>query len=142
MLDFERACLLSATNANEIAKAQATFLATVVSKFTTEAFHTLRRYLQSTSDTKSLLSLLLKAQRFTDAGIAMGTKALETDDFREKQGMLSVSLHDYMMKMRVSKQNLTPVFLQIGIVSHVWPRKRNSIFKNHNRRLHRTIERS
>ena len=87
-------CLLSATNANEIAKAQATFLATVVSKFTTEAFHTLRRYLQSTGDTKSLLSLLLKAQRFTDAGIAVGSKALQTDDFREKQGMLSVRASD------------------------------------------------
>lgn len=90
MLDYERACLLSAANTNDIAKAQATFLATVVSKFTTEAFHTLRRYLLSTGDTKSLLSLLLKAQRFTDAGIAVGAKALQTDDFREKQGMLSV----------------------------------------------------
>ena len=90
LIDYERACLLSATNANEIAKAQATYLATVVSKFTTEAFHTSRRYLQSTGDTKSLLSLLLKAQRFTDAGIAVGTKALRTEDFREKQGMLSV----------------------------------------------------
>ena len=90
LLDYERVCLLSATNANEIAKAQAAFLATVVSKFTTEAFHTLRRYLQSTGDTKNLLSLLLKAQRFTDAGIAVVTKALQTEDFREKQGMLSV----------------------------------------------------
>lgn len=94
LLDYERVCLLSATNANEIAKAQATFLATVVSKFTTEAFHTLRRYLQSTGDTKSLLSLLLKAQRFTDAGIAVGSKALQTDDFRKKQGMLSVRASD------------------------------------------------
>jgi hypothetical protein len=61
-----------------------------VSKFTTEAFHTLRRYLQATGDMKNLLSLLLKAQRFSDAGIAIGSKALQTDDFREKQGMLSV----------------------------------------------------
>lgn len=99
LLDYERACLRSATNANEIAKAQATFLAAVVSKFTTEAFHTLRRYLQSINDTKSLLSLLLKAQRFTDAGITMGTRALQTEDFREKQGMLSVGQQYISIKL-------------------------------------------
>jgi vacuolar protein sorting-associated protein 16 len=89
-MEYERACLLSATNANDVSRAQATFLSTVVSKFTTEAFHTLRRYLQSINDVKNLLSLLLKAQRFSDAGIAIGKKSLQTEDFREKQSMLSV----------------------------------------------------
>lgn len=80
---------MNAATTNDVAKAQATFLATVVSKFTTEAFHTLRRYLHSSGDMNSLLSLLLKAQRYSDAGIVMGRKATKTDDFREKQGMLA-----------------------------------------------------
>jgi hypothetical protein len=81
---------MNAANTKDVAKAQATILSTVVSKFTTEAFHTLRRYLQSSGDMSSLLSLLLKAQRYSDAGLAMGRKATKTDDFREKQGMLAV----------------------------------------------------
>lgn len=91
LLEYERSCLLNAgTSTSDVARAQASFLTTVVSKFTTEAFHTWRRYVQATGDTKSLLSLLVKAQRFSDAGIAIGKKALRTEDFREKQGMLSV----------------------------------------------------
>jgi vacuolar protein sorting-associated protein 16 len=89
LVEYQRSCLLS-VSPSEIAKAQATFLSTVVSKFTPEAFHTLRRYLQATGDIKSLSSLLLKAQRAADAGCAIATRALEQDDFREKQGMLSV----------------------------------------------------
>lgn len=90
LMEFERACML-AVPATDAAKAQASFLATVVSKFTTEAFHTLRRYLQTTGEIKSLTALLMKAQRFSDAGIAMAITALKAEDFREKQGMLSVS---------------------------------------------------
>jgi hypothetical protein len=91
LLEYERSCLLNAgTSTTDVARAQATFLAAVVSKFTTEAFHTWRRYVQATGDTKNLLSLLVKAQRFSDAGTAIGNKALRTEDFREKQGMLSV----------------------------------------------------
>jgi hypothetical protein len=78
-------------SSTDVSKAHATFLAAVVAKFTPESFHTLRRYLQSTGDIKSLTALLLKAQRFSDAGIAMAAKALKAEDFREKQGMLSVS---------------------------------------------------
>jgi hypothetical protein len=83
--------MVSAT-ATDIARAQATFLANVVSKFTPESFHTLRRYLDASGDMKSLTALLLKAQRFADTGIVMATKAATTDDFREKLGMLSVRL--------------------------------------------------
>jgi vacuolar protein sorting-associated protein 16 len=98
-LEYERACLLSATNANDVSRAQATFLSTVVSKFTTEAFHTLRRYLQSINDVKNLLSLLLKAQRFSDAGIAIGKKSLQTEDFREKQSLLSVCAYSRLREL-------------------------------------------
>lgn len=82
--------MLAATG-TDASRAQATFLATVVSKFTPEAFHTLRRYLETTGDIRSLTALLLKAQRFSDTGMAIAAKALKAEDFREKQGMLSVS---------------------------------------------------
>lgn len=74
----------------DAARAKANFLVTVVSKFTPEAFHTLRRYFDISGDSKSLTALLLKAQRFSDTGISMAGKALHTEDFREKQGILSV----------------------------------------------------
>ena len=90
LMEYERTCMITAT-ATDISRAQATFFATVVSKFTPESFHTLRRYLQTTGDMKCLTSLLLKAQRFSDAGIAVAARALKAEDFREKQGMLSVS---------------------------------------------------
>ena len=82
--------MLTATG-TDVSRAQATFLATVVSKFTPEAFHTLRRYLETTGDIRSLTALLLKAQRFSDTGMAIAAKAVKAEDFRERQGMLSVS---------------------------------------------------
>jgi hypothetical protein len=108
LLDYERSCLLNVgTNTTDVARAQATFLAAVVSKFTTEAFHTWRRYVQTTGDTKNLLSLLVKAQRFSDAGIAIGKKALRTEDFREKQGMLSVRCNEHKCPCSIRQAQLT-----------------------------------
>jgi hypothetical protein len=89
LMEYERACM-SSTSASDVSKAQATFLGTVVTKFTPEGFHTLRRYLQTTSDVKRVTNLLLRAQRFSSAGQAMAQRALEESDLREKQGMLAV----------------------------------------------------
>lgn len=89
LMEFERHCMASAS-ATDVSKAQATFLGTVVSKFTPEAFHTLRRYLGTTADVKSVTNLLLRAQKFTDAGEAMALRALRESDSREKQGILMV----------------------------------------------------
>lgn len=80
------------STSTDISKAQAMFLSTVVSKFTTEAFHTLRQYLQTTADVKSVTNLLLRAQKFTDAGEAMAMRAVKEADYREQQGMLGVSI--------------------------------------------------
>lgn len=88
LMEYEKSCVSSAT---DMSKAQATFLGTVVSKFTSEAFHTLRRYLGTTTDVKSVTNLLLRAQKFTDAGAAMAMRALMESDMREKQGILTVS---------------------------------------------------
>ena len=86
LMEYERA-----VSAEDVSKAQSTFLGTVVSKFTPEGFHTLRRYLQTTPDIKSVTNLLLRAQRFSGAGAAMAQRALEESDLREKQGLLAVS---------------------------------------------------
>jgi hypothetical protein len=89
-MDYERFCVSTAPS-NDVSKAQSAFLGTVVSKFTPEAFHTLRRYLATTMDVKSVTNLLLRAQKFTDAGSAMAERAIRENDAREKQGMLGVS---------------------------------------------------
>jgi hypothetical protein len=81
---------MSTASSTDVSKAQSTFLLTVVSKFTPEAFHTLRRYLGTTVDVKSVTNLLLRAQKFTDAGTAMSNRAIRETDVREKQGMLAV----------------------------------------------------
>lgn len=91
LMEYERFCVSTAPN-NDVSKAQSTFLGTVVQKFTPEAFHTLRRYLATTMDVKSVTNLLLRAQRFADAGSAMASRAIQESDTREKQGMLSVSM--------------------------------------------------
>jgi hypothetical protein len=90
-MEFEKHCLAS-TGGADLPKAQAAFLGTVVSKFTSEGFHTLRRYLCTTADAKSVVNLLLRAQRYTDAGSTMALRALAESDMREKQGILAVSV--------------------------------------------------
>ena len=80
--------MLTAT-ATDVSKAQMTFFTSVVTSFTSEGIHTLRRYLQTTGDTKKLTTFLLKGQRIADAGSAYAIRALKEDDFREKQGLLS-----------------------------------------------------
>jgi hypothetical protein len=87
-MEYERSCL---TNSSDVSKAQAAFLGMVVSKFTPEGFHTLRRYLQTTADVKNVANLLIRAQQFGAAGTAMAQRALKEHDAREKQGLLAVS---------------------------------------------------
>jgi hypothetical protein len=92
LMEYERHCLLSSSSSADIAAAQSTFQGTVVSKFTPEAFHSLRRYLSTTVDTRSVANLLLRAQRFTDAAAAVAKRALAETESREKQGLLMVRL--------------------------------------------------
>ena len=91
-MEYEKTCM---TSTSDPAKAQATFLSTVVSKFTREGFNMLRRYYCTLSDVKHLMNLLLRAQKFTDAGAAMAARSLQIDsieDDREKHAMLAVSV--------------------------------------------------
>jgi hypothetical protein len=88
-MEYEKSCVISSAP-NDVSKAQTIFLSTVISKFATEAFDTLRRYLQTTADVKSVTNLLLRAQKFVEAGEAIAKRAMKEVDYREKQGMLGV----------------------------------------------------
>lgn len=71
------------------AKANQAFMTTVTTKFTKEAFHTLRRYMATMPEIKNVTNLQLRAQKFTDAGVTMARRALEKKrDIREKQSIL------------------------------------------------------
>ena len=88
LMEYQKHCLASTPDA---AKATQAFMATVAAKFTQEAFHTLRQYLSTTPDVKNEINLLLRAQKFTDAGMTMTKRALATKgDAREKHTVLSV----------------------------------------------------
>ncbi|CAB9505372.1 sorting-associated protein 16 homolog [Seminavis robusta] len=89
LMEYEKTCM---STINDPAKAQATFLATVVSKFTKEGYNMMRRYYSTLADVKHLMNLQLRAQKFTDAGCNMAARAMEkteTDDAREKHAMLT-----------------------------------------------------
>ena len=86
LMDFQRECL----NENpDVGKAQAAFITAVATKFTPEAFHTVKRYLEIREDHKSLALLLARSQRFGAAGGSLLSRALKEEDSREKQGILS-----------------------------------------------------
>lgn len=89
LMEYERSCL-SAAPAGDTAKAQSALFATVSTKFTPEAFHMLRRYLLAMSTiVRDAVNLLLRAQRFTDAGSTIAIRAVKQADHRERQGMLA-----------------------------------------------------
>lgn len=88
LMEFERSCTLAQPPPYDAAKAQASFFATVVSKFPPEGFHTLRRYLQTQPEAKSETTLLLKAQKFSTAGASLARRAFVEQDTREKHLLL------------------------------------------------------
>ena len=78
----------------DINKANQIFQASLVTKFTPEAYNTLRRYLESMPDLKNAINLQIRAQKFTSAGVSISRKAVgkHGGDFREKITTLAVSL--------------------------------------------------
>jgi vacuolar protein sorting-associated protein 16 len=75
LMEFEKVCM--ATPANDPTTSQSNFINTVIHKFTAEALDTLRRYLETMSDIKSVMNLLLRAQRSIDVGSTMAKKAFD-----------------------------------------------------------------
>jgi len=70
---------------------QSTFFGTVIAKFTPEGFNTLRTYLETTPDVKTVVNLLLRATRFVDAGLEMAGSSMDPNlEQPEKQSKLMV----------------------------------------------------
>jgi hypothetical protein len=89
-MEYQKSCLASTPDA---AKGNQAFMGTVVTKFTPEGFHTLRRYFSTMPDVKNFINLQLRAQKFTDAGVSMARRAFEKKgDNREKQAILAVRI--------------------------------------------------
>ena len=87
-MEYERSCT-AGHSGGDASATQAAFFATVASKFTPEGFHMLRRYLLAGStNIKDVANLLLRAQRFTDAGSTIALRAIRHMDPRERHGML------------------------------------------------------
>ena len=90
LMEYQKSCLASTPDA---AKGNQAFMGTVVTKFTPEGFHTLRRYFGTMPDVKNFINLQLRAQKFTDAGVSMARRAFEKKgDNREKQAILAVRI--------------------------------------------------
>lgn len=87
-MEYQKYCM---STTPDLAKANQIFQSSVVSKFTPEAYNTLRRYMATMPDMKNVINLQLRAQKFTSAGVTVARKAVgEHGDFREKIGILAV----------------------------------------------------
>ena len=73
-------------------KANQAFISTVVTKFSQESYNMLRRYMGTNiSDVKNEISLQIRRQKLTDAGITLARRALDggMDETRGKQAILT-----------------------------------------------------
>ena len=90
-MECEKACMASAKDGSS---GQASFFGTVITKFTSEGFYTLRSYLETMPDVKNEMNLLLRATRFVDAGLAMAGSSMDASiEPRERQSKLMVRLN-------------------------------------------------
>lgn len=88
-MEYQKACLASTP---DVTKANQQFLTSVVTKFTPEAYNTMRKYLGTMPELSNVISLQNRAQKFQSAGVTVARKALaQKGDFREKLGILAVS---------------------------------------------------
>jgi hypothetical protein len=70
-------------------KANQAFMNTVVTKFTPEAYNTLKKYMSTMPDVKNEISLQVRGQKFTDAGMTMARRALESNNI-ESRGKIAM----------------------------------------------------
>lgn len=105
VMEYQKYCMAATPDA---VKANQTFMGTVVTKFTPEGFHTLRRYLGTMPDVKNVINLHLRASKFTDAGVTMARRAFEQKgDGHERQNALKVGQCSFSDPMPLSAVFLT-----------------------------------
>lgn len=88
LLAYEHSLVKTANSASDVSKAKSNFMGVLVSKMTSEAFHTWRQYLEGQGDLKAVTNLQLRAQNFADAGATLSLRAMAESDTRERRGML------------------------------------------------------
>jgi hypothetical protein len=139
-MEYQKHCFAATPDP---AKASHAFMGTVASKFTPEAYHTLRRYLSTGPDVKNEINLLLRAQKFTDAGMAMTKRALSSKgDAREKHTILMVRFsirHSRKTGSFVVFLNLR-LFAFTGGCKDLYHEQGHTVSKSLHRRLHRIVE--
>ena len=85
-MEYQKHCMSQYTDPG---KANQVFMNAVITKFTPESYYTLRRYWGTLPDPKNEISLQVRAQKFTDAGMTIAKRALESRiESRGKQAML------------------------------------------------------
>lgn len=88
-MEYQKSCDSSTP---DMAKAIQTFQNNLVSKFTPEAYNTMRRYLETMPDLKNAINLQLRNQKYSNAGLTVARKAVsKRGDFRDKLSVLAVS---------------------------------------------------
>ena len=129
-MEYQQHCLASNSDAT---KGNQAFMGTVVSKFTPEGFHMLRRYLGTMPDVKNVINLHLRAQKFTEAGITMARRAFsKKSDSREKQTILAVRLWKRKIVLPCAINRLTLLLTSLiilGSVASIRNGKRNCVSK-------------
>jgi len=87
-MEYRKHCM---NQYQDTVKASQAFMTAVVTKFSQESYNMVRRYMgTSSSDLKNQISLQIRRQRLTDAGITLARRALHggIDESRAKQPML------------------------------------------------------
>ncbi len=85
LLEFEKYC---GQNISDAARAQSTYLGTVVNKFPAEAVNMLAEYFSSMNDVKHVMNLYLKGQNYAKAGSIVAKRALSLPREHERLSML------------------------------------------------------
>lgn len=81
-------------SAKDSSAGQASFFGTVITKFTSEGFCTLRNHLGTMPDVKNEVNLLLRASRFVDAGLVKAGSSMDGSiEPGERQSKLMVRLN-------------------------------------------------
>jgi len=90
LMEYEKSCTSQMMQQQHLnTNFQQNFIHTVITKFTHEAFHSLRRYLMTLSDVQGVKELLRNANKNSDAGLAIARKAFEADERERKARLLS-----------------------------------------------------
>lgn len=86
-MEFEKSCL---SEVGDIERGRQKFIQTILTSFPKEALDLLKCYYRCSDDSSRLRDLLIRAQRFVDAGESVAQKALAIPNQKDTLVMLQV----------------------------------------------------